>query len=93
MDDVKRWSVKLLIISGVITIFVLAFILSRISPETRGVKMLESGLTASRILNHVGSANSGLDPVQEVSSAAADEQFLKAMQCANGDNLVTQGRK
>lgn len=90
MDDIKRWSMKLLLLSGVITIFVLAYILSRISPETRDFKVLESRLAALNTSNHLGSATPGLGAVQEDN---AEEQFFEAMQCSDSDVLVTQGRK
>jgi hypothetical protein len=90
MDDIKRWSMKLLLLSGVITIFVLAYILSRISPGTRDVKVLESRLAALNMSNHLGSATPGLGAVQEDN---AEEQFFEAMQCSDSDVLVTQGRK
>ncbi len=93
MDDVNLWSKKLLLISAIITIFVLAFILSRISPETRGVKIFGPRQTASKILNDHSSASSGLGAAQEANAAAADEQYSKAMQCTDGDALVSLGRK
>ena len=92
-EDVKRLSMKLLLISGVAAIFVLAYILSRISPETRGIRVLASCPTALKNQNHRSPLTPGLGAVQKDSAAAADEHFLESMQCTDPDVLVKMGRR
>ena len=92
-EDAKRLSMKLLLISGVAAIFVLAYILSRISPEARGIRVLASRPTASKNQSHRKPDTPGLGAVQKDSAAAADEHFLESMQCTDPDVLVKMGRR
>ena len=93
MDGIKSFSTSLLIGSCVATIFVLAYILSRISPETRRITKLErhpcaSSLKTSTVANAIGAAQSS----REGDAAAEDAQFCDAMLCTDPDALVKLGR-
>ncbi len=92
MDDIKSFSTSLLIGSCVATIFVLAYILSRISPETRRITKLErhpcaSTLKTSTVANAIGAQSN-----REGDAAAEDAQFCDAMLCTDTDALVKLGR-
>jgi hypothetical protein len=93
MEDIKRASGNLLFVSAIVAIFVLAYILSRISPETRRMRILQrhpgaSSAKTSPSTNAVRAA----EERSEHDPAAADLQFCEAMRCTNADDVVKLGR-
>jgi hypothetical protein len=91
LEDVKVWSKKLLIVSAVVSILVLAYILSRINPEIPGIKTWGKHPAASKV-------QPGLDAgipcsSQEGRAAIAAAQFCEAIQCRDADALVSMGLK
>jgi hypothetical protein len=81
--NLKSISINLLAATAVAAIFVIAYILSRISPETR---------RTVRIMR-LHPATSGVDNRQDDVVNAEATQFCEAMQSADPDDLVKNGRK
>lgn len=91
LEDVKLWSKKLLIVSAVVSIFVLAYILSRINPEIPGIKTWGKHPAASKV--QPGHAAGIPCSSREGCAATAAAQFCEAMQCRDADALVSMGLK
>ncbi len=93
MEDIKSFSIKLLIISAVVAIFVLAYILSRISPENCRIRTLQRHPCATSVKN-CSSADALIAEQNRLKdeATAADARFCEAMQCTDADVLVKLGR-
>ena len=92
--DLKSVSINLLAATSVAAIFVLAYILSRIRPETRRNARARLRPAASFAENHGASgAAEAVRHRQEDAVAAEETQFCEAMQSVDPDDLVKQGRK
>ena len=92
MDDIKSLSSKLLTISAIIAIFVLAYILSRINPESRRIRTLQRHPCATSE-KHCSSADALIAEHNRLKdeAAAADASFHEAMQCTDANVLVKLG--
>jgi len=74
---------------AVVSIFVLAYILSRINPEIPGIKTWGKHPAASKV--QPGHAAGIPCSSQEGCAATAAAQFCEAMQCRDADALVQHG--
>jgi hypothetical protein len=90
MEDVKRASGNLLFVSAIVAIFALAYILSRINPENRRMKILQRHPAASSA--KTSPSTDAVRPAEEHDPGAADLQFCEAMRCTDADDVVKLGR-
>ncbi len=93
MEDIKRASGNLLFVSAIVAIFALAYILSRINPETRRMRILQRQPAASSAKTSPSTnAVRAAEERSEHDLGAADLQFCEAMRCTNADDVVKLGR-
>jgi len=93
--NLKSVSINLLAATAVAAIFVIAHILSRISPETRRtvrIMRLHPATSGVGNLGDAGVAEAVHNRQDDVVNAEAT-QFCEAMQSADPDDLVKNGRK